>query len=104
MTLAFIGAFIGLLTAGPAGLLVGGVIGYLAGYALQRTVIGGLRVAQTGLIESIFAVMGAICKADSVVSRDEIDTVEQIFGMLRLSDEQRRLAKDAFSRGKQQGF
>ena len=104
MTLAFIGAIIGLLAGGPAGLFVGGIIGYLASVALQRTVIGGLRIAQTSLIESVFAVMGALCKADSVVTRDEIKTVEQIFGMLRLTDEQRRLAKTAFSEGKQPHF
>ena len=75
MTLAFIGAIIGLLAGGPVGLLVGGIIGYLASNALQRTVVGGLRVAQTELIESVFAVMGALCKADSVVTRDEINTV-----------------------------
>ena len=104
MTLVFIGAIIGLFASGPAGLLVGGIIGYLASIALQRTVLGGLRVAQTELIESVFAVMGALCKADSVVTRDEIKTVEQIFGMLRLTDEQRRLAKSAFSEGKQPHF
>ena len=59
MTLAFIGGFIGLLAGGPVGLLVGGVIGYLASKALQRTIVGGLRVAQTELMGSVFAVMGA---------------------------------------------
>ena len=104
MTLAVIGAIIGLLAGGPVGLIAGGIIGYLASKALRLTVIGGLRVAQTELIESVFAVMGALCKADSVVSRDEINTVEQIFGMLHLTDEQRRLAKSAFSDGKQPHF
>ena len=104
MALAFVGAIIGLLAGGPVGLLVGGFIGYVASNVLQRTVVGGLRIAQTELIESVFAVMGALCKADSVVTRDEIDTVEQIFGMLRLTDEQRRLAKSAFSEGKQPHF
>jgi DnaJ like chaperone protein len=104
MTLAFIGAIIGLFAGGPVGLLVGGIIGYLASQAMRRTVIGGLRVAQTELIESVFAVMGALCKADNVISRDEINTVEQIFGMLRLTDEQRRQAKSAFSEGKKAHF
>ena len=104
MTLAFIGAIIGLLTGGLAGLLAGGLIGYFASKALQRTIVGGLRVAQTELMRSVFAVMGALCKADSVVTRDEINTVEQIFGMLRLNDEQRRLAKSAFNEGKQPNF
>jgi DnaJ like chaperone protein len=104
MTLAFIGAIIGLLTGGLAGLLAGAIIGYLASTALRRTVVGGLRVAQTELIKTVFSVMGALCKADSVVTRDEINTVEQIFNMLRLSDELRRLAKTAFSEGKQTHF
>lgn len=104
MFLVIIGAIIGLLTGGPLGLLIGGSIGYVAGKALQQSVIGGLRVAQTELIESVFAVMGALCKVDSVVTRDEIDTVEQIFGMLRLNDEQRRQAKAAFTKGKQPDF
>jgi DnaJ like chaperone protein len=104
MTLAIIGALIGLLAGGLAGLFVGGIIGYLASKALRQTVVGGLRVAQTALVESVFSVMGALCKADSVVTRDEIQTVEQIFGMLRLNEEQRRLAKAAFSEGKQKHF
>lgn len=104
MILAFIGAFIGLLAGGLFGLLVGGAIGYLASNLLRRTVIGGLQVAQTELLKSVFAVMGAICKSDSVVTRDEINAVEKIFDMLRLSDEQRRLAKRAFGEGKQPDF
>ncbi len=104
MLLTFIGAIIGLFAGGLAGVLVGGFIGYVADNALRRFVIGGLRVAQTGLIESVFAVMGALCKVDSVVTRDEIDTVEKIFGMLRLNEEHRRQARAAFSEGKQPGF
>ncbi|MCH9693574.1 MAG: co-chaperone DjlA [Gammaproteobacteria bacterium] len=104
MALTFIGAIIGLFAGGPFGLLAGAFIGYLASTALQRTVVGGLRVAQSELIESIFAVMGALCKADDVVTRDEINTVEHIFGMLRLNDEQRGMAKAAFSAGKQADF
>lgn len=104
MFLTVIGAIIGFFAGGPLGALVGGFVGYAAGKALQRFVIGGLRVAQTALIESVFAVMGALCKVDSVVTRDEIKAVEQIFGMLRLNDEQRRQARAAFGKGKQPDF
>lgn len=104
MSLIFIGAIIGLFTGGPVGLLVGGFIGYVAGKALQYSVIGGLRVAQSELIESTFAVMGALCKADNVVTHDEIRMAEQAFNMLRLGGEQRDLAKAAFNEGKQAGF
>ena len=52
----------------------------------------------------MFSIMGALCKADNVVTRDEIDAVEQIFGMLKLQGESREQAKAAFNRGKQADF
>ncbi|MGB5165135.1 MAG: co-chaperone DjlA [Woeseiaceae bacterium] len=102
--LTFIGAIIGLFAGGPVGLLVGGLIGYVAGQVARKLLIGGLQIAQTSLVESVFSVMGAVCKADNVVTRDEIQAVEQIFGMLRLNKEQRELAKSAFANGKQPDF
>ena len=104
MSLTFIGALIGLFAGGPVGLLVGGFVGYLAGYALQLTLVGGLRIAQNELIEATFSIMGALCKADKVVTRDEIAAAEQAFNMLQLNDVQRDQAKTAFGRGKQVGF
>jgi len=104
MGLMIIGAIIGALTGGLPGILIGGVIGYTAGVVLQKFVMGGLRVAQSQLVDSTFSIMGALCKADNVVSRDEINAVEQIFGLFNLYDEQREQAKAAFNRGKQTGF
>lgn len=99
-----IGALLGALFGGFPGFLIGGFVGYVAGYALQRTLIGGLRVAQSQLIDSTFGVMGALCKADSVVTRDEIKTVEQVFRMFNLHGDQRKQAKSAFNLGKQEDF
>ena len=48
--------------------------------------------------------MGALSKADGVVTRDEINAVEKIFGMLNLHGEHRKNAKAAFNRGKQPDF
>ena len=104
MLFTFIGAMIGLTTGGPIGLLVGAIIGYFAGLAFRAAAIGGLQVAQTELIKTTFSVMGAMCKADNVVTRDEIQMAEQAFNMLRLSGELRDLAKAAFNEGKQTGF
>jgi hypothetical protein len=104
MFLVVIGALLGALFGGFPGLLIGAALGYAAGAVLRQSVIGGLRIVQSQLIESTFAVMGALCKADSVVTRDEIDAVERIFAMLRLQDEQRRAARAAFNRGKQSDF
>ena len=98
------GAILGLVLGGPLGLFIGAFAGYAAGQILRRSVIGGLRVVQSDLIDSTFAVMGAVCKADSVVTRDEIKAVEQIFRMLNLNEELREQAKSAFNRGKQPEF
>jgi DnaJ like chaperone protein len=104
MFLVVIGALLGALFGGVGGLLIGAALGYAAGALLRQSVIGGLRIVQSQLIDSTFAIMGALCKADSVVTRDEIDAVERIFAMLKLQGAQREEAKAAFNRGKQPGF
>ena len=48
--------------------------------------------------------MGALCKADGVVTRDEIATAEAMFDRLHLSGQQREQAKAAFNRGKSPAF
>lgn len=98
------GALIGATVGGVPGLLVGGALGYAAGLALRQTVLGSLRIAQSALIDATFSVMGALCKADGVVTRDEIRVVEGMFGRLGLSSEQREAAKEAFRRGKAPDF
>ena len=102
--LIFIGALLGALFGGFPGLIIGALIGHASGYALRRFVVGGLQIAQSHLLDSTFSIMGALCNADNVVSRDEINVVEQIFGMLKLQGESRERAKAAFNRGKQPGF
>lgn len=104
MFLVVIGAVLGALFGGFAGLLIGAALGYAASAVLRQSVVGGLQVVQSQLIDSTFSIMGALCKADSVVTRDEISAVEQIFTMLRLQGEQRDQAKAAFNSGKQPDF
>lgn len=105
MGFAVIGGLLGLIFGGSfSGLVVGAFIGYIAGIALSRFIVGSLNVAQNTLLDSTFSVMGALCKADSVVTRDEIQAVERIFDMLHLGEQQRREAKDAFNSGKQSDF
>ena len=104
MLFAIIGALVGALFGGLGGALIGGLVGYGAVFVLKQWVVGTLRVAQSSLLESTFTIMGALCKADNVVTRDEIQTVERIFGMLNLNSEQREAAKAAFNEGKQPDF
>ena len=102
--LTIIGALLGASFGGFTGLIIGGLIGYAASFAFRQFVVGSLQVAQSQLLDSTFSIMGALCKADNVVSRDEINAVEQIFNMLKLQDEPREQAKAAFNRGKQSDF
>ena len=104
MLFALIGALIGAAFGGLPGFLIGGIIGYLAASWLQAWAIGNLRVAQSSLLDSTFTIMGALSKADGVVTREEINVVEQFFRMLNLDDDQKEQAKDAFNRGKQSDF
>lgn len=97
-------ALIGLVIGGFRGLVLGAALGYAAGWILRYVVVSRLAVVQTQFLESTFAVMGALCKADGAVTRDEIAIAEAMFARLHLSGEQRESAKAAFSRGKAPDF
>ena len=104
MAFILIGAVIGLLVGGSRGLLIGALLGYAIGWGMRSTLRSGVRVMQSQFLESTFAIMGALCKADGVVTRDEIKIAEATFNRLHLSSEQRGIAKAAFNRGKAPGF
>jgi DnaJ like chaperone protein len=104
MPLSFLFALLGLLVGGVRGLFIGFALGYLASWVLKSALVKKLAAVQAQFLESTFAVMGALCKADGVVTRDEIATAEAMFDRLRLSGEQRERAKAAFNRGKSSGF
>lgn len=104
MSLMFLFGLIGLLIGGLRGLVAGAVIGYVLGLTTRKVLTRNLASVQEQFFESTFMVMGALSKADGVVSRDEISAAESIFARLNLSDAQRRLAMAAFSRGKAQDF
>ncbi len=104
MPLVFVFAIIGLFVGGARGVLIGAVIGVLLSYVQRNTLMKRLANVQVQFLESTFAVMGALCKADGVVTRDEIATAEAMFRRLQLSEEQRERAKAAFNRGKSPDF
>ncbi len=104
MSVIVLFALIGLFVGGVRGLLIGAAIGYGASWVLQNVLRKRLALVQAHFLDSTFAVMGALCKADGVVSRDEIRVAESMFARLNLSSEQRQAAMAAFSRGKAPGF
>ena len=106
--LVFLGALIGALSGGWRGMLIGGAIGYLLARVLPpllfKAAAGKLQQVQTQFLDSTFAVMGAMCKADGQVTHNEIDVAERLFAQLRLSAAMRESAIAAFNRGKSDGF
>lgn len=104
MSVIVLFALIGLFVGGVRGLLLGVALGYGASWVLQNVLGKRLALVRAQFLHSTFAVMGALCKADGAVSRDEIQVAESVFARLNLSGEQRQSAMDAFSRGKAPGF
>ncbi len=104
MTIAILGGLLGLIFGGLRGLVIGAALGYGAAWVVRELLGKGLRMLQSQYLDATFAVMGALAKADSVVTRDEIDAAERLFDRLHLSPEQRESAKAAFNRGKQPDF
>ncbi|WP_458525216.1 co-chaperone DjlA [Onishia taeanensis] len=99
-----IGALLGYLIGGPIGLLIGGGLGYWLVQRLKKSVIGKLAGAQAQFLESTFAVMGCMCKADGQVTEDELEASRQLWDRLRLTEAQRAKARDDFNRGKGPDF
>jgi len=101
-----------ILIGGGIGYAFGGfpgfLIGAIAGVGLVRwakwKIRKRLRSVQSEFMKSVFAVMGAVCKADGVVTDDEIKVAEGLFEKFRLNAEQRQTAKAAFNRGKSDDF
>ena len=97
-------ALVGLWLRGIPGFVVGGAVGFVLGSLARAVVRRRLYRLQAEFIDTTFAVMGALCKADGIVTRDEIQVAEQIFTRLHLSPEQKEAAKAAFNRGKTPDF
>ncbi|WP_348761507.1 co-chaperone DjlA [uncultured Salinisphaera sp.] len=100
-----VGALIGASFMGFSG----GLLGAVAGFWVFQMVAMGMRRGNLGAIQnqflnSTFAVMGALCKADGQVTRDEIRVAEQLFTRLRMNEEQKARAREAFNRGKADDF
>ncbi|HMB73479.1 MAG TPA: co-chaperone DjlA, partial [Gammaproteobacteria bacterium] len=104
MSIVFIFALFGLIFGGAPGLMIGALLGFAVRWVLGTYLTGGLRQGQSGFLDVTFAVMGALSKADGVVTTAEIQTAQRIFDMLRLSPLQRDQAKAAFNRGKSPEF
>lgn len=104
-TIIAIAGALGFMLGRIPGAIIGALIGYgIAQYTRKRFFGGGLGALQTQFLDATFSIMGALCKADGQVTRDEIQVAEKIFDRLHLSGAQRESAKAAFNRGKADDF
>ncbi len=108
----------GKVVGGTFGFMMGGPLGALMGAALGNYFDGGLEALKlddslglgaTERVQSVFftttfTMMGYIAKADGKVTRDEIAMAEQVMSQMRLSAQQRTVAKNLFNEGKKSSF
>jgi DnaJ like chaperone protein len=98
-----IGALVGfLLFRNPVAVILGGFFGHL--WDIGALHLPGLREPQGSFIAPLFALAGAIAKADGRVSEQEIAATENLMARMQLSGEQRASAIERFNAGKQPGF
>ncbi|MCD6046590.1 MAG: djlA [Gammaproteobacteria bacterium] len=106
----FICGLIGLMLAGPFGLIIGIMIGHFFDRGLaQHLRAGGAfgtqnTEAQQAFFKATFQVMGYIAKSDGVVTQEEIEQARLIMRQLNLNESQKQAAIEAFNEGKQADF
>lgn len=100
------GAFAGILSGGPVGLVLGTLLGhafdrYSNATSSQHASQGRFRQDH---LQSVFRLSGCLAKVDGRVSEEEIHTVEQLISQLGLSDTLRQSAIGHFAEGKQTAY
>lgn len=103
------GALLGLIFAGPVGMALGFIAGHLydLGYFrafIQATQGGAYTYAQQVFFNNTFKIMGYIAKSDGRISENEIQTARAIMSKMGLNEDQKQLAIQLFSLGKQNDF
>jgi DnaJ like chaperone protein len=104
-----LGALFGLMFIGPIGMAFGFIIGHLydLGYFrafIQATQGGAYTYAQQVFFNNTFKIMGYIAKSDGHVSEKEIQTARNIMSKMGLNEDQKQLAMQLFTLGKQNDF
>jgi len=98
-----IGAVLGMwVTHNLLGAIVGGALGFMFDASRQQQ--RQRTPAQGGYIAPLFALIGAVAKADGRVSEAEIAIAERLMARMGLDQDDRRTAIDAFNEGKQPEF
>jgi len=108
----FFGAFFGYLTAGPIGALFGLLVGNFFDRGLSRHYSNPhwfyhtekRKEVQKIFFKSTFSIMGHLAKSSGRVSEQDINTAQMLMDEMQLNNEQKELAKQFFTAGKQPRF
>lgn len=99
-----IGGILGYWIGRLPGMLIGAMLGYWIARRIRGSLVGKLVQAQAQFLDSTFAVMGCLCKADGQVTHDELEVSRRLWDRLRLNEAQRAKARASFNRGKSPEF
>lgn len=99
------GGGLGFVFGGPLGAILGAVVGHHAFDSGRSTGglfnLSSLETKQSIYFVATFSMLGKLAKADGVVSRHEIDVIEQVMrNNLRLTPDARRFAIEIFNEAK----
>ena len=94
------------------GSFIAGFLGYFIGSSIDRARdygVGGMNPLANGhrkevFLETTFALMGKLAKADGVISKDEINHVEDFIKKMGMETAHRTIAIDQFKRGSADDF
>jgi len=105
-----LGGVLGLALGGPVGAILGAAVGHGLDRGAERAdLFGGAKVKdrvrlQECFLETTFAVMGHLAKADGRIGEPEIAFAESVMGRMELSPALRRAAILFFNQGKAPAF
>jgi DnaJ like chaperone protein len=106
-----LGGTFGFIAGGPLGAVLGAALGHqfdsgMKGLADSNWQASGGDHERTQLafFTATFSVMGRLAKADGQVSRDEIAFAQAVMAQMQFSAEQKQLAIELFTQGKQPDF
>ncbi|WP_424409825.1 co-chaperone DjlA [Pasteurella sp. PK-2025] len=110
----FIGKFLGLIIGWKLGGFFGAICGVILGHwgdkklyelgSVNSSFFKSKITRQSLFMQTTFAVLGHLSKAKGRVTEDDIQLASALMQQMQLDDNNRRLAQDAFTRGKDSHF
>ncbi|MBF0750808.1 MULTISPECIES: co-chaperone DjlA [unclassified Pasteurella] len=105
-----LGVFIGWKIGGFFGAIAGFILGSIADKklyelgAVNSSFFNRKTTRQALFMQTTFAVLGHLSKSKGRVTEEDIQLANQLMAQMKLDDQGRRLAQDAFRRGKETDF